>query len=151
MAATLVTVSIVIFLMVRLLPGNIIDIMFGGDATATPEAKAAAAKQLGLDGSYPHQYWEWVNGIFHGDMGRSLLSQRPIAQIFQSALPVTIELIVFGLLIAILIGLPLGVTSAVRRNSARDYASRVGGLVGISIPNFWLATLLLVFTSRVFH
>src|SRR5207245_5427984 len=91
------------------------------------------------------------NGIFHGDMGRSLLSQRPIAQIFQSALPVTIELIVFGLLIAILIGLPLGVTSAVRRNSARDYASRVGGLVGIAIPNFWLATLLLVFTSRVFH
>jgi peptide/nickel transport system permease protein len=151
MIATIVAVSVVIFLMVRLLPGNIIDIMFGGDATATPEAKAAAAKQLGLDGSYPHQYWEWVNGIFHGDMGRSLLSQRPIAQIFQSALPITIELIVFGLLIATLIGVPLGVISAVRRNSASDYASRVGGLVGISIPNFWLATLMLVFSSRVFH
>jgi peptide/nickel transport system permease protein len=151
MIATIVAVSVVIFLMVRLLPGNIIDIMFGGDATATPEAKAAAAKQLGLDGSYPHQYWEWVNGIFHGDMGKSLLSQRPIAQIFQGALPITIELIVVGLLIATLIGVPLGVISAVRRNSASDYASRVGGLVGISIPNFWLATLMLVFSSRVFH
>src|ERR671933_1768161 len=118
MVATIVAVSIAIFLMVRLLRGNIIDIMFGGDATATPEAKAAAAKQLGLEGSYPHQYWRWVNGIFHGDLGNSLLSQRPIADIFKSALPVTIELIVMGLLIAVLIGVPLGVVSAVRRNSA---------------------------------
>ena len=83
MIGTIFTVSIVIFLMVRLLPGNIIDIMFGGDATATPEAKAAAAKQLGIDGSYPHQYWKWISGMFQGDLGRSLLSQRPIAQIFQ--------------------------------------------------------------------
>jgi peptide/nickel transport system permease protein len=151
MLATIVAVSIVIFLMVRLLPGNIIDIMFGGDATATPEAKAAAAHQLGIDGSYPSQYWRWISGIFHGDMGNSLLSQRPIADIFSSALPITIELIVFGLLIAVVIGVPLGVISAVRRNSASDYVSRIGGLAGISIPNFWLATLLLVFFSRVFH
>ncbi len=151
MIATLVAVSLVIFLMVRLLPGNIIDIMFGGDATATPEQKAAAAKQLGLDGSYPHQYWEWLSGIFQGDLGKSLLSQRPISNIFAGALPITIELVVLGLLFATVIGIPLGMISAVRRNSASDYASRVGGLVGISIPNFWLATLLLVFSSRVFH
>jgi peptide/nickel transport system permease protein len=151
MIATLVAVSIAIFLMVRLLPGNIIDIMFGGDATASPEAKAAAAKQLGIDGPYISQYWHWVTGIFQGNLGNSYLSQRPIADIFASALPITIELIVFGLLIAIVIGVPLGVISAVRRNSASDYVSRVGGLAGISIPNFWLATLLLVFFSRVFH
>ena len=151
MIGTIVAVSLVIFTMVRVLPGNVIDIMFGGDATASPAAQAAAAKQLGLDGSYPHQYWEWVNGIFHGDLGNSLLSQRPISQIFQSALPITIELIIFGLLIAVLVGVPLGVISAVRRDSAADYGSRVGGLVGISIPNFWLATLLLIFFSRIFH
>ena len=151
MIATLVAVSIVIFLFVRLLPGNIIDIMFGGDATATPEAKAAAARQLGLDGSYPSQYWRWVTGIFQGDMGHSLLNSRPISDMLKTALPITIELIVLGLLIATLIGIPLGVISAVRRDSARDYASRVGGLIGISVPNFWLATLLLVFFSRVFH
>ncbi len=150
MVATLFAVSLVIFFMVRLLPGNVIDIMFGGDATASPEAKEAAAKQLGLDGSYLEQYWRWIKGIFQGDLGNSLLSQRPISEIFTSALPVTIELIIFGLLIAVVIGIPLGVISAVRRNSASDYASRVGGLIGISIPNFWLATLLLVFTSRVF-
>ena len=151
MIATLVAVSIVIFLFVRLLPGNIIDIMFGGDATATPEAKAAAARQLGLDGSYPSQYWRWVTGIFQGDMGHSLLNSRPISDMLKTALPITIELIVLGLLIATLIGIPLGVISAVRRDSARDYASRVGGLIGISVPTFWLATLLLVFFSRVFH
>jgi peptide/nickel transport system permease protein len=151
MTATIVAVSIAVFLMVRLLPGNVIDLMFGGDATASEEQREAAARQLGLDGSYPHQYWEWVSGIFQGDLGRSLLSQRPISEIFASALPITVELIIFGLLIATLIGVPLGVISAVRRNSASDYVSRVGGLVGISIPNFWLATLLLVFFSRVFH
>src|SRR3954466_10076875 len=95
MTATIFAVSVIIFLMVRLLPGNIIDIMFGGDATATPEAKEAAAKQLGIDGSYPRQYWNWIKGIAQGDMGNSLLSQRPIAEIFQSALPITIELIIF--------------------------------------------------------
>jgi peptide/nickel transport system permease protein len=151
MAATILTVSIVIFLGVRLLPGNVIDIMFGGDATATPEAKAAAAKQLGLDGSYPAQYWRWVSGIVHGNMGHSLLSNRPISDIIKTALPITLELIVLGLLIAVVIGIPLGVISAVKRNSASDYVARIGGLLGISIPNFWLATLLLVFFSRVFH
>ena len=151
MIATIFAVSIVIFMMVRLLPGNIIDILFGGDATATPAMKRAAAKQLGLDGSYPHQYWHWVSHMVRGDLGRSFLSQRPIADIFAAALPITAELIIFGLLIATVIGVPLGVISAVRRNSVSDYASRVGGLIGISVPGFWLATLLLVFFSRVFH
>lgn len=151
MAATIVAVSVAIFFMVRLLPGNIIDIMFGGDATASPEARAAAAKQLGLDGSYPSQYWRWVKGIFHGDLGNSLLSNRPVLDILKSALPITIELILLGLLIAVIIGVPLGVLSAVRRNHSSDYLARVGGLMGLSIPNFWLATLLLLLTSRVFH
>ena len=151
MAATIVAVSVAIFLMVRLLPGNIVDIMFGGDATASPEARAAAAKQLGLNGSYPSQYWRWVKGIFHGDLGNSLLNNRPVLDILKSALPITVELIVLGLLIAVIVGVPLGVLSAVRRNKSSDYAARLGGLLGLSIPNFWLATLLLLFTSRVFH
>src|SRR5690242_8992148 len=107
MIATLFAVSVVIFAVVRLLPGNIIDIMFGGDATATPEAKAAAAHQLGLDGSYLSQYWRWIKGIFEGNMGISLLNSRPISDILKTALPITIELIVLGLLIAVVIGVPL--------------------------------------------
>src|SRR5436190_4575510 len=84
-------------------------------------------------------------------MGRSLISTVPVATTLGNALPITFELIGLGIVIALLFGIPFGVVSAVHRDSASDYASRVGGLVGVSIPNFWLATLLLILTSRVFH
>ena len=87
----------------------------------------------------------------HGDFGHSLLTGQPVTEIMRTALPIDIELVFLGLMIALSIGIPLGVLSAVRRDSATDYFSRVTGLIGISIPNFWLATLLLIFTSRVFH
>jgi peptide/nickel transport system permease protein len=147
---TLFAISVAIFLLVRLLPGNIIDLMFAGDLTATPEIKQRAKEQLGLNGSYPEQYWRWLSGIFHGDFGHSLYTSQPIAQTLRDSLPITIELVFLGLLLAVAIGVPLGVISAVRRDSAHDYTARVTGLIGISIPNFWLATLLLIFTSRVF-
>jgi peptide/nickel transport system permease protein len=147
---TLFVVSVGIFLMVRLLPGDIIDILFGGDQTASEEIKERAREQLGLNGSYPEQYWRWISGIFQGDFGFSLRNTEPVSVIILDALTVTIELVVLGLLIAILVGVPLGVLSAVKRDSAWDVAARVGGLVGLSIPSFWLATLLLLFTSRVF-
>jgi peptide/nickel transport system permease protein len=148
---TLFAISVAIFLMVRLLPGDIIDLMFGADVTATPEIKQQAREQIGLDGSYVEQYWNWISGVFQGDLGRSLATYQPISDTLQHALPITVELVFLGLLIAVVIGVPLGVISAVRRDSAHDFASRVTGLAGISIPNFWLATLLLLLTSRVFE
>jgi peptide/nickel transport system permease protein len=151
LVATLVAISIIIFLAVRFLPGSILDLFFAGDNTATPEQIAAAKKQLGLTGSYPEQYWRWVSGALHGDLGRSLLSQQPVSDIIKTSLPIDIELISLGILIALVFGIPLGVLSAVRRDRSADYVSRITGLVGISIPNFWLATLLLIFTSRVLH
>ena len=147
---TLFVVSVGIFLMVRLLPGDIIDILFGGDLTASEEIKDQAREQLGLNGSYPEQYWRWVSGVVQGDFGFSLRNTEPVSNIVVDALPITLELMFLGLLIAIVVGVPLGVISAVRRDSAPDYISRVGGLVGLSIPSFWLATLLLLFTSRAF-
>ena len=147
---TLFVVSVGIFLMVRLLPGDIIDILFGGDLSASEEVKEQAREQLGLNGSYPEQYWRWISGIFQGDFGFSLRNTEPVSNIIVDSLVVTLELVVLGLLIAVLVGVPLGVISAVRRDSAIDYVARVGGLVGLSIPSFWLATLLLLLTSRVF-
>ena len=138
-------------MLVRLLPGNVIDLMLGGDANATPELRERAKEQLGLTGSYPEQYWRWISRMFQGDLGHSLYTSQPISETLRTALPITIELVFLGLLIAVVVGLPLGVISAVRRESASDYGARVTGLVGISIPSFWLATLLLIFTSRVFH
>jgi peptide/nickel transport system permease protein len=151
LVATLAAISILIFVLVRLMPGSILDLFFAGDNTATPDQLAAAKKQLGLTGSYPEQYWHWISGVAHGDFGDSLLSKRPVTEIMSSAIPIDIELIILGILIALVVGIPLGALSAVRRESAADYISRITGLIGISLPNFWLATLLLIFTSRVFH
>jgi len=146
---TLFAISVVIFALIRLLPGDVLDVLFAGDTSATPELREQAREQLGLTGSYPEQYWRWISNLFQGDLGHSLLSNQPLSDTFRTALPITIELVFLGLLIAVAIGLPLGVISAVRRDSVHDYGARVAGLIGISIPNFWLATLLLIFTSRV--
>lgn len=147
---TLFGVSVAIFAMVRLLPGDVIDILFGGDVTADESVKQQAREQLGLTGSYPGQYWRWISNAAQGDFGDSLRNTEPVSAILRDALPITMELIFLALLIAVVVGVPLGVISATRRDGASDYASRVGGLVGVSIPSFWLATLLLLFTSRVF-
>jgi peptide/nickel transport system permease protein len=136
--------------MVRLLPGDIIDILFGGDQTASEEIKEQAREQLGLNGSYPEQYWRWISGVLQGDFGFSLRNSEPVSNIIFEALTITIELVVLALLIATVVGVPLGVLSAVKRDTGWDLAARVGGLVGLSVPSFWLATLLLLFTSRVF-
>jgi peptide/nickel transport system permease protein len=151
LVATVVAISVIIFLAVRFLPGSILDLFFAGDNTATPEQLAAAKKQLGLTGSYPEQYWRWASGAIHGDFGHSLLTQQPVSSMMASALPIDIELIALGILIALVVGIPLGAISAVRRDRPVDYVSRFVGLIGISAPNFWVATLLLIFTSRVFH
>jgi peptide/nickel transport system permease protein len=149
--ATLFAVSVIIFLAVRLLPGNILDLFFAGDNSATPDEIHRAEVQLGLTGSYPAQYWRWISHAFRGDLGHSLLSQQPVSEIMRTALPIDIELVVLALFMALLIGIPLGVLSAVRRDSWIDYVTRGTAMVGISMPSFWLATLLLIFTSLVLH
>src|SRR5687768_10641168 len=136
--------------MVRLLPGDVIDVMLGADTEASPEIREQARKQLGLDGSYPEQYWRWVSNGVQGDFGDSVRNAEPVSSILRDALPITLELVFLALLIAVVVGVPLGVISAVRRDSSRDYLARVAGLIGVSIPNFWLATLLLLLTSRAF-
>lgn len=150
MIPTIVGISIIIFLMVRLMPGDVIEVLFGGDVTATEEQIEQAREQLGLNGSYPEQYWSWASGVVTGDFGDSFRNAEPVGDILLRAVPITLELMILSLLIATVLGVPLGVISAVRRDSASDYASRIGGLVGISVPSFWLATLLLLLTSRVF-
>ncbi|HEX4519047.1 MAG TPA: ABC transporter permease [Gaiellaceae bacterium] len=152
MFVTLALISVAIFVMVRLLPGNIIDVLFMGDTTATPAEKHDALVQLGMNGSWWSQYWHWIGRIFlHGDFGRSYRSQQPISQILGHAVHITGELIFLAIIIAVAVGLPLGALSAVRRDRVEDYAARSVGLVGISIPNFFLATIFLIILSRIFH
>ncbi len=152
MLITLAVLTVGIFVMVRLLPGNIIDVLFQGDTTATPQEKHDALVQLGMSGSWWSQYTHWMGRIlFHGDFGHSYRSQQAISTILTHAVHITAELIILGILIAVLVGLPLGAISAVRRDRIEDYGARGIGLLGITIPNFWLATLFLIFLSRVFH
>ncbi len=150
MIPTMIGISIVIFLMVRLLPGDIVSVLAGADIGSDPELIQQAREQLGLNGSYPEQYWRWISGVLQGDLGDSLRNTEPVSSVLLDAIPITAELVFLGLLIATVIGIPLGVLSAVKRDSKHDFAARVGGLIGVSIPSFWLATLLLLFTSRVF-
>jgi peptide/nickel transport system permease protein len=150
LVVTLVGVSIVVFCLVRLLPGNIISLMFFGDPNATPALKHETAVELGLTGSYPSQYFHWLGQLVQGNLGKSLNTAQPVSVVVSQAVPITAELIVLGVLFALVLAIPLGMISAVWRDRAPDYAARFTGLIGISIPNFWLATLLLIFTSRVF-
>ena len=149
MIPTMIGISILIFLMVRLLPGDIVSVLAGGDIGSDPELIEQARRDLGLTGSYPEQYWRWISGVLQGDLGVSLRNTEPVATVLLNALPITAELVFLGLLIATVIGVPLGVLSAVKRDSKHDFAARVGGLIGVSIPSFFLATLLLLFTSKV--
>lgn len=147
---TLIGMSIIIFGMVRLMPGDIVDSLVGLDPTVTPEAKAELRRAYGLDDPVPIQYAKWIAGIFQGDLGRSYRTRQPITQEIVNALPVTIELALFALFMSVLVAIPLGVLSAIKRNTWIDFTARLVGLMGLAFPNFWLATMFLLITSLVF-
>ncbi len=148
---TLVGMSLLIFLMLRLLPGDVVDIMLGGDQQADSASKAAVRKSLGLSDPLPVQYVRWVGHLLRGDLGTSLRSGQPVRTLLLHAMPVTLELAALAVVIGTLVAVPLGVISAVRRDTGLDFGARVAGLVGLSLPNFWIATLALLFTSTKFH
>jgi peptide/nickel transport system permease protein len=147
---TLIGMSLFIFLMLRLLPGDVVDLMTAGQEQATDDAKRKLREAFGLADPLPLQYVKWMLGLLRGDPGKSLRSGQPIAEALGQALPVTFELTVLAVLMATVVAIPLGVLSASRRDSRADFAGRVAGLIGLSIPSFWLATLTLLFTSLVF-
>ncbi len=148
---TLVGMSLLVFCMLRLLPGDIVDVMTGGDIPSTAQTKERLREAFGLDRPLPVQYVTWIANIARGDLGTSFRSGEPIATILLRTLPITLELTLLAVIVATVCALPLGVVSAVVRESSFDYAARLAGLIGLSMPNFWLATLMLLFTSVFFH
>jgi len=143
--------SLLVFCMLRLLPGDIVDVMTGGDIPSTAQTKERLREAFGLDKPLPLQYVTWIANIARGDLGTSFRSGEPIATILLRTLPITLELTLLAVIVATVCALPLGVVSAVVRESSFDYAARLAGLIGLSMPNFWLATLMLLFTSVFFH
>lgn len=148
---TLIGMSILIFALLRLLPGDVVDILAGTDAALSADQRQKLRDALGLGDPLPVQYLNWIGGVARGDFGKSLRSGEPIAKTMLQSLPITVELAVLALLMASVVAIPLGVLSAIRRNSGVDFWARFFGLIGLSVPNFWLATLILLGTSLVFQ
>lgn len=148
---TLVGMSLLIFLMVRLMPADIVDALVGADPTVTPEAKAELRHKFGLDDPPPIQYLRWLGDIARGDLGKSLYTRDPITLKLWQSLPITLELALLAILMSVIVAIPLGVLSAVKRNSRVDFWARTAGLIGLAFPNFWLATMFLLITSVFFH
>jgi peptide/nickel transport system permease protein len=146
----MVGVSVLVFTMIRLIPGDIVDSMLGMDAT-TPEVKAELRQLFGLDQPMYVQYLHWFGGVLHGDFGISLRNSQPVSAAVLSHLPVTIELALLAVLVSCLFAIPLGVISALHRNTWLDLVVRLAGLVGVSFPSFWLATMFLLISSLIFH
>jgi len=143
--------TVLIFALVRLLPGDVVQVMSIGDVAASDASRERVRQALGLADPLPVQYGRYLGGLLSGNMGTSFLSGQPVREILGRAIPITLELAVIAAAFAILVGTPLGVLSAVRHNTRLDFAARVGGLIGLSLPNFWIATLGLLLTSVVFH
>ncbi|MEL0020611.1 MAG: ABC transporter permease [Rickettsiales bacterium] len=144
MLLTLIGMSIVIFFLLRLMPGNIADIMFDSAGFVDPAEKAALEKELGLDLPIPVQYWNWVSALLVGDLGISYVSEMPAYDELAPRIPITAKLAALSLGFSVLFGLPLGVISAVRQDTTLDYTLRVISLSGLSLPSFWLALLILM-------
>jgi peptide/nickel transport system permease protein len=143
----LIGVSIVTFSLIRLVPGDPVTVVLGPDARTTPEQIAAIRTAFGLDQPAPVQYVRWMGHILSGDLGTSFRTGRSLTQELALRLPVTIELTILAAVLGLIPALLVGTLAAVRRNSATDYVASVSTLVGLSMPNFLLATLLVLFFS----
>jgi len=141
---TLFGMSVVIFVLLRLAPGDIVDVLFAAAGYVNPSEKQAILRELGMDQPYWRQYVEWITQILHGDLGKSYRYDLPAWQIIRPLLPVTIELAILSTLVAVALGVPTGIVSAVRQDGLLDYALRVFSLAGLSMPSFWLGMVIIL-------
>ncbi len=141
MVPVLLVVSVVVFSLIHLTPGDPVAIMLREEAD--PATAAALRTALGLDRPLPIQYLTWLGRVARGELGRSIRTNQPVSQAILERLPVTLTLAAAATLLALLVALPAGIVSAVRRNSLADVAGTVAALSGVSLPNFWLAILLI--------
>jgi peptide/nickel transport system permease protein len=143
----LILASIGVFLLLHLVPGDPAILMAGPDAT--PEVVEAVRRDMGLDRPLPVQYALWVQHAVTGDLGRSYVSRLPVNQLIGTALPATVELALAALLIAVVLGIPSGVLSAISRQSLPDWIITVINGLALAIPNFWLGIVLIIVFALV--
>ena len=142
---TLVFVTMMIFGLQQLLPGDPAVVLAGEEQD--PQVIAYLREKMHLDEPLPMRYLHWVGGVLQGDLGESIRNQQPVLELVLQKLPVTIELSVLAMLIALVIGIPTGIVSAVRQGTAWDFGANAFALWGLSTPNFWLGILMILLFS----
>ena len=154
---TMFVVSLIVFFAIRLIPGDVVSQMASGIGNMPKMTQEKVRKRLGLDAPIPVQYGRWLGvlrdqhgsftGRFQGGLGLSLWTSVPVTRIVLKRLPLTFELALFSLTIAILIAIPIGIYAAIRQNTMGDYTARSFSMFAIAMPDFWLGTLVIVFPS----
>lgn len=144
---SLMVVTMLVSLIVRLLPGSAIEVLAAQQGFTEKADLTKLNHELGLDKPWPEQYWDSTSGMLRGDFGTSLRTRRPVNDELKARLPVSLELAVFALIVALVTAIPIGVLSAVRRNTPIDYVARSFAIGGVALPGFWLATLVIVWPA----
>ncbi|XOV86330.1 MAG: ABC transporter permease [Pseudomonadota bacterium] len=144
---TLIFTSIIVFASIRLIPGDVIDLMLAQNDIATGNDRARIEEALGFDQPIHIQYFRWIWAAAQGDLGRSLWQNTPVTQQLAETLPITFELGFLALIVALTVAIPIGIYSAMKQDTMGDYVSRSFSLLMLAIPSFWLGTLVMVFPS----
>ncbi len=147
---TLLGISIIVFLVMRLIPGDTVSAMIGTQYKLTEAQAAALRAYYGLDKSLPEQYVIWLMNALHGNFGFSVRSGQPVLGEILNRFPLTLELALVAVVIGLCLGLPIGIVSAVKRDSPLDLLGRLLSLIGLALPNFWLGTLIILVLSLYF-
>ncbi len=146
---TLIFASLIVFITVRLIPGDIIDLMLSSnDIGADKKSREQLEAALGLNQPVVTQYFRWVGAIlFEGSLGKSLWQNTPVMEEILHRLPITFELGIMALIVALMVGIPIGVYSAVAQDTIGDYVTRSFAILALALPGFWVGTLVMVFPS----
>ena len=146
---TLLLASIIVFVTVRLIPGDVIDLMLSqNDVSADRKSRDQLIALLGLDLPLWQQYARWISAIvLHGDLGSSLWQGTSVSSMLMARMPVTFELGAIALVVGLLIALPIGIYSAVRQDTRGDFLARSFSILLLAVPSFWLGTMVVVFPS----
>src|SRR5690606_28902320 len=146
MVPNLFIVSLIVFFVVRMIPGDVIDLMVTQMGGVNVDREALEAR-LGLDKPVVTQYFNWITDVLRGDLGESLWSGVPVTQTIMQRLPVTLELGFLGMLMGLVVALVIGTISALRQDSFVDYVGRSAAILLIAVPSFWIGTLVIVFPA----
>lgn len=144
---TILFTSVIVFASIRLIPGDVIDLMLAQNDISSDNDRAAIEASLGLDQPIYSQYFIWVSELLQGDLGNSLWQNTPVTELLALTIPITFELGFLALIVALSVAIPIGIYSAMRQDTAGDYIARSFSLLMLAIPSFWLGTLVMVFPS----